>query len=274
MRIPSKPQVRFGFLWGLFLLTGCGGGSFQNLTSLTITATPSTINTGGTAVLKALTHLSDGTSVDVTSGTQWTISNSTLATVSNGALTAKAPGTLTVQAAYVAAAGTNASAGLSASTQVTITSASAPSALNIPLITWIAPATISYGTTLSSAQLNATGNVPGTFSYSPAVGTLLKAGTQTLSATFTPTDTKTYSATTASVKFTVDPAAPVIVWATPAPAAAGTTLGATQPSGGRGSRGRNTAIDGRVFSCRPHRLFVGNRAHLARGQCSVLKSSA
>jgi hypothetical protein len=228
MRIPSKPQVRFGFLWGLFLLTGCGGGSFQNLTSLTITATPSTINTGGTAVLKALTHLSDGTSVDVTSGTQWTISNSTLATVSNGALTAKAPGTLTVQAAYVAAAGTNASAGLSASTQVTITSASAPSALNIPLITWIAPATISYGTTLSSAQLNATGNVPGTFSYSPAVGTLLKAGTQTLSATFTPTDTKTYSATTASVKFTVDPAAPVIVWATPAPAAAGTTLGATQ----------------------------------------------
>src|SRR5580704_476831 len=105
MGIPSKPQVRFGFLCGVFLVTGCGGTSFQNLTSLTVTATPSNISTGGAAVLKAVTHLSDGTSVDVTSGTQWTISNSALATVSNGALTAKAPGTLTVQAAYVAPAG-------------------------------------------------------------------------------------------------------------------------------------------------------------------------
>ncbi len=175
-----------------------------------------------------MTHLSDGTSVDVTSGTQWTLSNSALATVSNGALTAKAPGTLTVQAAYVAAAGTNPSSDLSASTQVTITPASAPGAVNVPLITWNTPATISYGTTLSSAQLSATGNVGGTFTYSPAAGSLLKAGTHTLSTTFTPTDTKTYSVATASVLLTVNPATPVITWAPPATAAAGTTLGATQ----------------------------------------------
>jgi hypothetical protein len=75
MGISSRPQVRFGFLWGLFLVTGCGGASFQNLSSLTITATPSKLSTGGVAVLKAVTHLSDGTNVDVTSGTQWTLSN-------------------------------------------------------------------------------------------------------------------------------------------------------------------------------------------------------
>ncbi len=228
MGIPSKPQVRFGFLWGLFLVTGCGGASFQNLSSLTITATPSNLSTGGAAVLKAVTHLSDGTNVDVTSGTQWTLSNPSLATVSNGTLTAKAPGTLTVQAAYVAPASMNASANLSASTQITITSASAPGAIKLPLITWNAPATISYGTPLSSAQLSATGNVVGTFTYSPAAGTLLKAGTQKLSATFTPADTNTYSATKATVQLTVNPATPVIVWATPAPAAAGTKLSATQ----------------------------------------------
>ena len=40
------------------------------------------------------------------------------------------------------------------------------------------PATISYGIALSSTQLNATANVAGTFTYLPAAGTVLKAGTQ------------------------------------------------------------------------------------------------
>ena len=51
-------------------------------------------------------------------------------------------------------------------------------------ITWPAPAPIVYGTPLGSTQLNATANVPGTFSYSPAVGTVLYAGTHTLTCTF------------------------------------------------------------------------------------------
>ncbi len=33
---------------------------------------------------------------------------------------------------------------------------------------------------VSSTQLDATSNVPGTFAYSPAAGTVLEAGTQTL----------------------------------------------------------------------------------------------
>jgi hypothetical protein len=153
--------------------------------------------------------------------------------MSSSALTAKAAGTLTVQAAYVEAtpAGTSpASASvtpqnLSASTQITITAAGSS---NVPTITWNAPAAIPYGTALSTTQLSATTNVAGTFAYSPAAGTVLKAGTQTLSVVFTPTDTKTYSAATASVQLTVNQAAAVITWPQPAPVAAGATLSATQ----------------------------------------------
>ena len=65
---------------------------------------------------------------------------------------------------------------------------------------------------MSSTQLNATANVAGTFAYTPAAGTVLKAGTQTLSAVFTPTDTTTYSAATATVQLTVNQVTPVITW--------------------------------------------------------------
>ena len=71
------------------------------------------------------------------------------------------------------------------------------------LISWGTPAPISYGTALSSTQLNAKANVAGTFVYTPAAGAVLKAGTQTLTAVFTPTDTNTYSAATATVPLTV-----------------------------------------------------------------------
>ncbi len=45
-----------------------------------------------------------------------------------------------------------------------------------PTITWAAPASIVYGTALSATQLDATANVPGTFAYSPAAGTVPGAG--------------------------------------------------------------------------------------------------
>jgi Bacterial Ig-like domain (group 3) len=95
-------------------------------------------------------------------------------------------------------------------------------------ITWLTPASITYGTTLNATQLDATASIPGTFAYTPAAGTVLTAGTQTLSATFTPTDTTDYSTATASVTLTVNKATPTITWATPAPVASGTPLSATQ----------------------------------------------
>jgi Bacterial Ig-like domain (group 2)/Chitobiase/beta-hexosaminidase C-terminal domain len=234
MRISPKLPQSSGLLCGLLvLLAGCGSPSSQTLDSLTVTATPTKLSVGGAAILKAVAHLSDGTTQDVTAGTKWTLSNPTLATMSSSALTAKAAGSLTVQAAYVEVtpAGTSPAAAtvtpqaLSASTQITITAAGTS---NVPTITWNAPAAISYGTALSTTQLSATANIPGTFAYTPAAGTVLSAGTQTLSAIFTPTDLKTYSAATATVPLSVNKAAPAINWPQPAPVAVGATLSATQ----------------------------------------------
>jgi len=62
-----------------------------------------------------------------------------------------------------------------------------------PVITWANPAPITFGTALSATQLNATASAAGTFTYTPAAGTVLSPGTQVLSVTFTPTDTVDYT---------------------------------------------------------------------------------
>jgi hypothetical protein len=97
-----------------------------------------------------------------------------------------------------------------------------------PMITWATPAAITYGTSLSASQLDAGSAVSGSFSYSPAAGTVLTAGQQTLTATFTPNDTADYTAASAFVTLTVNQATPTITWATPAPISYGTPLSATQ----------------------------------------------
>jgi hypothetical protein len=75
-----------------------------------------------------------------------------------------------------------------------------------PTISWSAPSAITYGTALSGTQLNATASVAGTLVYTPAAGTVLGAGTQTLKVSFTPTDTTDYTAATGSVTLTVNQA--------------------------------------------------------------------
>jgi len=97
-----------------------------------------------------------------------------------------------------------------------------------PVISWINPASIIYGTALSSAQLNATSSVVGSLVYSPAVGAIPAAGLDTLSVTFTPTDTTDYTSATKSVQLTVAQATPVITWPTPAGIIYGTALSSTQ----------------------------------------------
>jgi hypothetical protein len=98
----------------------------------------------------------------------------------------------------------------------------------VPVITWPAPAPITYGTPLSATQLNATASVPGVLAYAPAAGTVLKGGTQTLKVYFTATDSTDYAGTTATTTLTVNKAVPVITWAVPAPITYGTALSATQ----------------------------------------------
>src|SRR6202035_1220643 len=97
-----------------------------------------------------------------------------------------------------------------------------------PVITWTSPANIIYGTALSATQLNASASVPGVLVYTPAAGTIPAAGTDTLSVTFTPTDTTNYSTVMKTVQITVTQAAPVITWATPANIVYGTALSTTQ----------------------------------------------
>jgi outer membrane protein OmpA-like peptidoglycan-associated protein len=81
-------------------------------------------------------------------------------------------------------------------------------------ITWANPAAIVEGTGLSGTQLNATGSVPGVFTYAPAAGTVLPVGRQTLRVTFTPTDTR-LSAVTAEVTVEVTAKPAVVVPPTP-----------------------------------------------------------
>ena len=77
-------------------------------------------------------------------------------------------------------------------------------------LTWPTPASIPYGTALSATQLDASvtvtssgATVPGNYVYSPAAGTILDVGTQTLNVSFTPTDPTSYPSSTGSVQLVV-----------------------------------------------------------------------
>jgi hypothetical protein len=97
-----------------------------------------------------------------------------------------------------------------------------------PRINWATPAAITYGTALGAAQLNASSPLAGGFAYTPVAGTVLTAGPQTLTATFTPTDTTDYKTASTTVTLTVNQATPTLTWATPSAVAYGTALSATQ----------------------------------------------
>ena len=96
------------------------------------------------------------------------------------------------------------------------------------MITWSNPASITYGPALSATQLNATASVPGVLVYTPAAGNVPAAGTDTLSVTFTPTDTTDYTTVTKTVQIVVSQVTPVITWSNPAGITYGTALSATQ----------------------------------------------
>src|SRR5689334_23634433 len=113
------------------------------------------------------------------------------------------------------------------------TTASKTVAINVlkatPVLTWTTPADIVYGTALGATQLNASSSVAGTFLYTPAAGAVLDAGAaQTLSVSFTPTDSANYTTASKTVSINVLKATAVITWTAPADIIYGTALGATQ----------------------------------------------
>jgi hypothetical protein len=102
-----------------------------------------------------------------------------------------------------------------------------------PTIEWSTPAAITYGTALTSRQLDAKAiyngsSVSGTFVYTPAQGAVLGAGSQTLSVTFTPTNTTKYTTAIGSVTLIVNKDVLNISWHTPAPIIYGTPLSSVQ----------------------------------------------
>lgn len=179
----------------------------------TVTSSGGTVNEGSVAftVLSGGAPVGTAVSAPVSSGT---------ASVPYAIPAGTAAGTYTIQAAYSDSGGAFAP-GSDTSHTLTIIKA-------IPIVTWPAPASITYGTALSSAQLDATANVSGTFAYTPGLGTVLSAGTQILSATFTPGDTTDYSTATATVQLAVNKAPSIITWSNPAGITYGTPLSSTQ----------------------------------------------
>jgi hypothetical protein len=155
-----------------------------------------------------------------------TLINGTASTIVNS-LTA---GSHNVSAAYTS------SNGYASSTSTTATLVVGKST---PIVTWESPAAITYGTALSATQLDASASVGGTFVYTPSAGTVLGAGTQTLSVLFMPTDATDYQSVTQTVQLTVNKAtSSVALSANPNPAAQGkpdvltaTVSGAGQPGG-------------------------------------------
>ena len=148
-----------------------------------------------------------------------------------------------------------------------------------PVITWATPAPISYGTALGATQLNATTPVAGSFVYSSPLGTVLNAGSHTLTATFTPTDAVNYTTATATVTLEVAQATPVITWPTPAGIAvrhgAHGDAAECDDAGRRdvclfvaardGAERRQPHADGDVYADRCRELHHGDRDGDARG---------
>ncbi|MHB8102522.1 MAG: YVTN family beta-propeller repeat protein [Methanosarcina sp.] len=97
-----------------------------------------------------------------------------------------------------------------------------------PTITWNSPADIIYGTALNSIHLDAIASVNGPYTYTPASGTVLSAGAQTLNVDFTPTDNTNYSNVSKNVTINVMKATPAITWSEPDDIVYGTALGSTQ----------------------------------------------
>ena len=95
----------------------------------------------------------------------------------------------------------------------------------VPVITWAKPAAITGGTALSGTQLNASASTAGTFTYTPAAGTVLGVGNgQTLAVAFKPADSVNFTSATGSVAIDVLNATPAInsqPTATPNPATSG-----------------------------------------------------
>jgi Flp pilus assembly CpaE family ATPase len=129
----------------------------------------------------------------------------------------------------------------------------------MPVVAWMTPTPIVYGTVLGAAQLNASPSVPGKLVYTPAAGEVLPAGEHTLTVLFTPADSTDYTSVQTSVPLTVSKAQPTqITWSAPASISHGTALGDKQLNASATVPGRfaYTPAAGEVLPAGTHTLTV------------------
>ncbi|MGO8760319.1 MAG: Ig-like domain repeat protein [Terracidiphilus sp.] len=192
-----------------------GGDTGDQVTvSVTNTSTTTQIDSSATLTFTLPAQTTVTAMSDATLG--WSCKVSTLTCTRNGGLAASATDSVTLTlsvGSYTTLA--------SYTGQLTATVSSVTFSSNVaasdnvifqqsPAINWATPAAIVYGTPLGAAQLDASSAVAGSFSYSPAAGTVLSVGQQTLTVTFTPSDTTDYTAATSTVTLNVVPATPAI----------------------------------------------------------------
>ena len=190
--------------------------------------------------------------VNITYGTA--LANSQLTGTANWTVNGKpvsVPGTFT----YTSAAGTVLKAGSSEQSEAVTftpsdstdyTTASSTVAVNVakatPTVASVGAVNITYGTALANSQLSGTANwtaggqsvsVPGTFSYTSAAGTVLKASSsgQSETVTFTPSDGTDYATASSTVTVNVGQATPTAVTVNPVKITYGTALANSQLSG-------------------------------------------
>ena len=205
-------------------------------TSKTVTVTPATptlaVNPVNITYGTALTNGQLGGTV------QWTV----------GSGTVNVPGAF----AYTSAAGTVLSAGSGQTEAVTFTptdnsdytTVSSTATVNVAqaaATVTLNPVNITYGTALENSQLGGTvqwtvgGNtvsVPGALAYTSAAGTVPKAGNaQSMSVTFTPTDSANYAVVVSTVTVNVAQVTSAVVSVNPVNFTYGTALQSTQLSG-------------------------------------------
>ena len=194
---------------------GNNGNPFDGIT-VSVSPSTTTLFSGQTQQFTATVNNSANPAVT------WTINPTGVGSISSTGLYT-APSSVTALQTVTITATSQADTSKSATATVTLEVTK-----STPAITWANPGAITYGTALSSTQLDATASVAGTFVYTPAAGTVLAAGSQTLSVTFTPTNTTSYNTATATITLPVNKATPTIAWATPAAITYGTPLSATQ----------------------------------------------
>ena len=125
-----------------------------------------------------------------------------------------------------------------------------------PIITWNKPADIIYETELNDTQLDASALIPGAFTYTPASGTVLSAGNQTLHVDFTPNDAANYSGTSKNVTINVEKSTPTITWSYPTDIIYETALNSTQLNASASVTGSfvYTPASGSCIKCRKQKL--------------------